>query len=229
MDLIESLDLGGLHVDPLATKRTKPAASAAGVPQEEGDSWRFIISDESVDLIGDVVHQAGLVPVSERLPAQVDHSGRVRDLIGHWLDIRREGSSTTAALHLFEKGVSPLADLVRTLLKARTRMAASIGFAPDYSKGGVELLKDTEGTITGLRYLRTKLLEVSVVVVPAQPLALSERAALAAHNVDARHLARLQDAEAARLLHLGHQMPRTVREARDRAQALIERARAACT
>jgi len=229
MDLIEYVDLGGMHVDPLQTRRSKPGASAAGVPQREGDSWRFIISDESVDLMGDVIVQAGMVPVSERLPAQVDHSGRVRDMIGHWLDMRREGKATTAALHLFEKGVSPLADLVRTLLNARTRMAASIGFSPDYTRGGVELLKDAEGTITGLRYLRTKLLEVSVVVVPAQPLALSERAALATNNVDARHLSRLQEAETARLLHRGHQMPRTVREAREHALAVIARARAACT
>ncbi|MET0402533.1 MAG: hypothetical protein ABW123_09025, partial [Cystobacter sp.] len=133
------------------------------------DSWRFVISHEAVDLMGDIVEQAGLAPVADRIPAQVDHSGQVRDLIGWWEGIKTEGKRTTATLKLFKEGITPIADLVRTLLGESVRMAASIGFVPrEY-----ELIRDKEDMPTGYRFIKSTLIETSVVVVPAQPLALN--------------------------------------------------------
>jgi HK97 family phage major capsid protein len=130
----------------------------------------FVLSSEAVDLEGDVVVQSGLVPVSDRVPAQVDHSGQMRDLIGSWQNIRRSQGRTLADLSLLERGISQSADLVRALLDAGIRMAASIGFVPTKTS----YIRDEKNErITGFRFEASRLVEASVVVVPANPEALN--------------------------------------------------------
>jgi hypothetical protein len=124
---------------------------------------RFIVSHEAPDLVGDIVVQRGMKPVSERLPAQVDHSGRMEDVIGYWDNLKNHGDHTTADLNLVEKGVSKMADLVRALSDSGVKLAASIGFQAKKA----EPIKPR-----GYRFEKTLLHEISVVVVPCQPLAL---------------------------------------------------------
>jgi hypothetical protein len=165
------------EVDPLITRRSVVALDQAEVtksPKTGGP--RFVISTEQVDLQGDIVVQAGLRPVADRIPAQVDHSGKMRDLIGWWDNITTSGKRTLADLVLFDPGVSRMADMVRALHEAGVKMAASIGFHPDTEPGGVELIRDAANDwVTGYRFNRAKLVETSVVVVPANPGALSVR------------------------------------------------------
>jgi hypothetical protein len=165
--------------DPLVTRRSTVALDHAEVVKGDAASGRpprFVISTEHTDLQGDIVVQAGLVPVADRIPAQVDHSGRMRDLVGWWANIERSGKKTFADLMLFEPGISAMADMVRALHDAGVRMAASIGFHPDFGEGGYELIRDDKNDRpTGIKFLRSKLVETSVVVVPANPGALSVR------------------------------------------------------
>jgi hypothetical protein len=135
-------------------------------------AWRFVISSETRDLAGDVVVQAGREDVSERIPAQVDHSGAMRDLVGYWTNIQTKDLRTFADLVLLETGLSPAADMVRALLEAGVRMASSIGFQ-SIKREWIREPDTDEGRITGIRFLRWKLLEASIVVVPANPEALS--------------------------------------------------------
>jgi hypothetical protein len=166
-----------VDLDPLATRRSALALDQAEVtksPKTGGP--RFVISTEQVDLQGDIVVQAGLKPVSERIPAQVDHSGKMRDLIGWWDNITTTGKRTLADLVLFDPGVSRTADMVRALHEAGVKLAASIGFVPDREEGGYELIRDSANDwVTGIKFLRSTLIETSVVVVPANPGALSVR------------------------------------------------------
>jgi Phage capsid family len=151
--------------------RYKLQAVELSTPASDG-SHRFVISTESVDLEGDVVVQSGLELVSERLPAQIDHSGKMRDLIGWWDNVKTRAQRTTADLHLLPAGMNQAADLVRSLLDAGVRLAASIGFVPvktEFRRSP----DDDSGAITGFNFLRSKLAEVSIVVVPANPDALS--------------------------------------------------------
>lgn len=149
----------------------KSAAIELSAPTSSG-RHRFVLSTETPDLAGDVVVQAGRENVSARIPAQVDHSGSIRDLIGHWENIKTEGKRTTAELVLFDKGVSWVADLVRTLLDSGVRMAASIGFQ-SIKREDIRDPDTDHGRFMGYRFQRWKLLEGSVVVVPANPDALS--------------------------------------------------------
>ena len=130
-----------------------------------GGSYKFVISSEEPDLVKDIVVQSGLKPpVSGRIPAQVDHSGKMADMIGTWGDLKTVGKRTFANLNLFEEGTSKMADMVRKLLDQKVQLGASIGFRPEE----YEPIKDG-----GFKFLKSILHEVSVVVVPAAPQALS--------------------------------------------------------
>jgi hypothetical protein len=163
--------------DRFTTRRTQPSA-AAEVSRASSGTYRYVISTEQVDLQGDIVVQAGLRPIDARLPAQVDHSGHMRDLIGWWTDIETQGTKTSATLNLLQPGRGfNMADLVRELHEeSGLRMASSIGFVPDFTDGGYELIRDkSNDTVTGFKFNRSTLIEASVVVVPANPGALSTR------------------------------------------------------
>ncbi|SCK49108.1 Caudovirus prohead protease [Variovorax sp. HW608] len=170
-------------IDEFTTQFAQPAApaevevikSASG--KREG-RYRYVISTDQVDLMGDIVVQEGLKAVADRIPAQVDHSGKIRDQIGYWTDIELKGHKTFATLNLFPEGLSRNADLVRAMHEADMPMASSIGFVPDMTEGGFEYIRDEKNEfITGYRFLRSLLVETSVVVVPANPGALSLRSA----------------------------------------------------
>lgn len=126
----------------------------------------FVLSTEDKDLMDDVIVQKGITPVSSRVPAQVDHSGQVRDIVGNWENIRTVGKRTLADLRLLPKGISPIADLVRAISDAGIRLAASVGLRI------VKAEPIKESKKGGIRYLETLLTEASVVVVPAHPEAL---------------------------------------------------------
>jgi hypothetical protein len=132
----------------------------------DSGGYTFVISSEEPDLVGDIVVQRGMRPVSDRIPAQVDHSGSVHDLVGYWEHIRVEGNKTLADFIPFPHGASKTADTVRTLLDAGIRMAASIGFrAVDAEPVGKKQ--------RGMRFKESMLLECSIVSVPCHPQALS--------------------------------------------------------
>jgi hypothetical protein len=214
-------------LDPLGGTRrsTVPLRFAEVTRSPTSGLPRFVISTEDVDLEGDVVVQSGMAPVSDRIPAQVDHSGKMRDLIGHWENIKTQGKRTFADLVLFERGLSPIADMVRSLHDAGVRLAASIGFVPDYEEGGYELIRDSANEwVTGIKFLKSTLIEASIVVVPANPGALSVRAldALKWMRLDTKRIESFVVSEASqRLL---HGMPE--HDARARAAAAVQKATA---
>lgn len=164
-------------IDPFVTRFAQPSAPAEVTKSAAGDGrYRYVISTDQVDLMGDIVVQDGMKPVGPRIPAQVDHSGRIRDLIGHWSDIEVKPHKTYATLNLFPEGMSRTADLIRAMHEAEVRMAASIGFVPDDKEGGYELIRDEANDwVTGFKFNRSTLIETSIVVVPANPGALSVR------------------------------------------------------
>jgi len=212
-------------LDPLGVCRSTLALENAEVIRSPtaGGAPRFVISTDQVDLHGDIVVQAGLVPVEDRIPAQVDHSGKMRDLIGYWKNIKTESKRTLADLVLFDPGVSKMADMIRALHEAGIRMAASIGFHPDLEDGGYELLRDPANDwVTGVKYLRAKLVETSVVVVPANPGALSVRSLdIAKHfGISAERMQKFVVSESSQ--QLLRQMPR--HDALARAAAAVQKA-----
>jgi Caudovirus prohead serine protease len=155
----------------LIVKRTDAEAQVPDTDTSGG--LRFVLSTDTPDLMGDIVVQSGL-EIPDRLPAQIDHAGSMWSAIGKWIDVERDAHRTLATLQLLPEGVSKAADLVRGIAKAGLRLGASIGFQP-VEWEPVELRKDDWWD--PLRYLKARLLEASIVMVPAnqEALALAKR------------------------------------------------------
>jgi hypothetical protein len=149
----------------------KRQTSDAAVDTAQG--LRFTLSTESPDLAGDVVVQSGLVPAYQPLPAMIDHGVDMSDLIGVWREIANSGQRTSARLELLPQGVSQGADLVRALHKAGIRLAASVKFLPDESEE-IRAKGEARSFPPRFRYLRSRLVEASVVAMPCNAEALQE-------------------------------------------------------
>lgn len=221
------------QLDPFTTRHAKPGELAVITKSAKDGRPRYVISSDQPDLVGDIIVQEGMRPVSARIPAQVDHSGQMHDVVGWWDDIERavvgKITKTLATLHLFEPGITRTADMVRAMHEAGMRMAASVGFVPDYEEGGYELLHDAKNDhVTGIKWLRCTLIEASVVVVPANPGALSVRSYDLAKRLgmDAKRFdSFVMTGASQRLLQgmRGHDARARVAAAMQKAQALLER------
>lgn len=132
--------------------------------QSDDNPLDFILSDESVDRMGDVIRASGwdLSSFKSNPIALMGHSHE--HILGVWENVRIEGKRLMGTLKLANPGTSPLIDTVRSLLEQRVLRAVSVGFQPieaNPRKGG------------GYEYTKSSLHEVSVVAVPANPNALA--------------------------------------------------------
>jgi HK97 family phage major capsid protein/HK97 family phage prohead protease len=139
-------------------------------PPPGGDALEFVLSDNSVDRIGDVIEQKWELENFRKTgsPALFNHD---RDqYIGVWENVRVEGNRLLGKLKLAAEGTSALIDTVRKLLAQKMLRATSVGFQPLK----MEKLNDDASEFWGpFRYLKSELLEVSLVSVPANPNAVA--------------------------------------------------------
>jgi len=143
--------------------------------QTDEDPMEFVLSDESVDRMGDVIRVSGWsLDAFKANPIALfghDHS----NILGVWENVRVEGKRLMGRLKLAKPGTSPLIDTVRSLIDQRILKAVSVGFQPIEAqprKGG------------GYDFIKSALHEVSVVAVPANPSALALVKALQPELVD---------------------------------------------
>lgn len=127
-------------------------------------SKEFVLSDGSVDRVGDVIDPKGWdLAAFKANPVALfghDHS----KIVGKWESVRVEGGKLMGRLKLAKKGTSQLVDEVRALVEQGILKAVSVGFTPvEYKprKGG------------GYLFSKSMLSEVSLVAVPANPMALA--------------------------------------------------------
>ena len=142
----------------------KSAPPPGGVPNE------FVMSDGSVDRMGDVIEPGGwqLANFKSHPIALFNHD---RDqIIGKWVDVRIEGSKLLGRLELAAAGTSPLVDTVRALVDQNILRAVSVGFRPIAQK---PLTEDADKYFGPFRFMKSELLECSLVAVPANPNALA--------------------------------------------------------
>lgn len=132
--------------------------------------FTFVLSDESVDRMGDVVMQSGISLQQFRKNPVALFAHQQRMPIGTWENIRRDGGQLLADLKLAARGTSRMIDELRSLIEQKILRAASIGF-------GVQKAEplDPEKPYGGQRYTKTELLEASLVAVPANANALAVR------------------------------------------------------
>lgn len=133
------------------------------------DPLTYVMSDETVDRVGDVISAKGwqLGDFVKNPVALFAHDHRF--VIGHWSDVRVAGGKLLGKLNLLPAGISERLDEIRAAVEAGVLRAVSVGFNSD----DVEPRK--EG---GWLFRSADLMECSLVSVPANPNALQVAKAL---------------------------------------------------
>tara|TARA_R110000868_G_scaffold90497_1_gene251156 strand:+ start:46 stop:624 length:579 start_codon:yes stop_codon:yes gene_type:complete len=137
--------------------------------QSSENPMDFVLSDESVDRMGDVIRADGwdLRQFKANPIALFGHSHD--QILGVWENVRIEGKKLMGSLRLAKPGTSPLIDTVRSLLEQKILKSVSVGFQP---------IEATPRKSGGYDFTKSALHEVSVVAVPANPNAVAVAKAL---------------------------------------------------
>lgn len=134
-------------------------------PSPAGDNLEYVMSDDSVDRLGDVIDQAGwqLVNFTKNPIALFGHDSSFP--VGTWKDVKVKGSQLRGSLELMPP-VSPRLQEIHAAVKGGVLRAVSVGFKPlKY-----EPLPDSKKG--GYRFIENELVECSIVAVPANPNAI---------------------------------------------------------
>jgi HK97 family phage prohead protease/HK97 family phage major capsid protein len=133
-----------------------------------GSGMEFVLSDGSVDLMGDVIEPRGW-QIESFLANPIALFNHHADApIGKWANIRISDNDLRGDLVLAEKGTSARINEIRKLVEADILRAASVGFHPIRR----EPIKNNSAW-GGSHFLEQRLVEVSLVSVPANPNALA--------------------------------------------------------
>lgn len=172
---VTTCEVEGKAMDLVYTKGTQSA----------DDPLEFVMSDETVDRVGDVIVAKGwnLEDFMKNPIALFGHSHR--DIIGKWEDVRIQGKRLIGRLKLARQGTSPEIDTIRSLVEQRILKSVSVGFRPME----FEPIKDQKGNPTGgYKFLKSALHECSLVAVPCNPNALATAKSFGCSMSQLKHL-----------------------------------------
>jgi HK97 family phage major capsid protein/HK97 family phage prohead protease len=135
---------------------------------EEVHGMEFVLSDDSVDRMGDTISASGwsLDQFNKNPIALFSH--RSDFPIGTWEKVRVEGNQLRGHLKMAPKGTSIRIDEIRALIEAGVLKAVSVGFI-DIESQPINP-KDPWG---GKNFIRQELIECSLVSIPANANALA--------------------------------------------------------
>jgi HK97 family phage prohead protease len=140
-----------------------------------GDLFEFNLSSPNADRANDEIVQEG-IQCDEFILNPVCLWAHRSDEppIGTWHDLRIVNGCLRGFLRLAAEGTSSRIDEIIRLVRAKILRAVSIGFFPIQ----VEPIKSTGGT----RYVKSRLVEVSLCAVPMNPDALAVAKSLGVHD-----------------------------------------------
>ena len=134
----------------------------------EESGMEFILSDATPDRFGDIVEVEGWqLDQFRRNPIALFAHDKTF-VIGKWADLKVTDKELRGHLQLAPPGTSPRIDEIRRLIEADILRATSVGFVPLEHEPINP--KDPWG---GMRFLKSELVETSLVAVPANPNALA--------------------------------------------------------
>jgi HK97 family phage prohead protease/HK97 family phage major capsid protein len=135
---------------------------------EDVQGMDFVMSDESVDRMGDTIASDGwqTEAFAKNPIALFNHNPGFP--IGKWSNLRVENKSLRGTLQLAPKGTSDRIDEIRKLIDAGILRAVSVGFRDLESEP-----MDRKDPWAGYRFIKQELIETSLVSVPANPNALA--------------------------------------------------------
>jgi HK97 family phage prohead protease/HK97 family phage major capsid protein len=132
----------------------------------KADGLEYVMSDETPDRMGDVIMADGwdLTDFRKHSPALFNH--RSDFVIGRWTNVRTENKQLRGTLELARRGTSDRINEVISLVEQGLLRAVSVGFQP-------REFEPLDKEKSGYRYTKQKLVETSLVSVPANPNALA--------------------------------------------------------
>lgn len=184
------LDIAGFHAAAAGGKRPDAAvnvqfrlAAPDAVAEADQRSIPFVFSDDSIDSYNDRIDAKGwqFDRSGAGTVALFGHDGsKVENIIGRAHNVRIEGNQLLGDIVFATKDENPNAETVYQLVKGGYLNSCSVGFQPLEWRQA----KDPKRP-GGLDFVKQKLLEISVVAVPANENAIAQARA-AGIDVDAR-------------------------------------------
>lgn len=128
------------------------------------EAQEYVLSDGEPDRTGDVIEPKGW-EIGKFSPVALFNHNRDA-IIGKWESVKVKAGQLVGKLVLAEAGTSPAVDMVRALIRQGLLESVSVGFRPLAFEP-----MDPKEPWGAQRFLRSELLEASVVAVPANPRA----------------------------------------------------------
>jgi len=143
-------------------------------PPPSADVREFIMSDGSVDRVGDVIEPAGWDLSSFTAGAKFNpialFNHKADQVVGNWTDVRVKGGRLIGKFNPAAPGTSEIADSIRKLVEQNILRAVSVGFEPIERE---PLNEKADKHYGPWRFKKQALLECSIVSVPANPNAVA--------------------------------------------------------
>jgi HK97 family phage prohead protease/HK97 family phage major capsid protein len=139
-------------------------------PPPGGEADLFVMSDSSVDRMGDVVEASGWQLDRIKSDPVVLFNHDRNQIVGKWADVRVRGEQLVGRIVWTTSDKWPMAHYIRDLVREGILRTVSVGFRPLESK---PLTKDADKNFGPFRFTKCELLECSLVSIPANPNALA--------------------------------------------------------
>jgi HK97 family phage prohead protease/HK97 family phage major capsid protein len=139
-------------------------------PPPSGEPDEFVLSDGSIDRMGDVVEPEGwqLDRIKSDPPVLFNHDRN--QIVGRWTNIRVKEGKLIGRIVWTKSDKWPMGSYIRDLVREGILRTVSVGFQPVAKQ---PLTKEADPRDGPWRFTRSQLLECSLVSVPANPNALA--------------------------------------------------------
>ena len=139
-------------------------------PPPGGEPDEFVMSDGTVDRMGDVIEPAGwqLDKLKSNPPVLFNHDRS--QIVGRWTNVRVKDGKLIGRIVWAESDKWPMAQYIRDLVREGHLRTVSVGFQPLQRQ---PLTKEADPQHGPFRFIKQFLLECSLVSVPANPNALA--------------------------------------------------------
>ncbi len=139
-------------------------------PPPGGEPDEFILSDDSVDRMGDVIDAKGWQLDKIKTPPPVLYNHDKGEQLGSWTKIRQVGNQLIAQISWADFTHWPKGNFIRGLVRGGHLRTVSVGFRPQARE---PLTKEASKEFGPFRFTKSELLEASLVSVPANPNAIA--------------------------------------------------------
>jgi HK97 family phage major capsid protein/HK97 family phage prohead protease len=139
-------------------------------PPPGGEPDEFVMSDDTIDRMGDVIDPGGWQLSSIKTAPPVLFNHNKDEIVGRWENIRISGNQLIGRIIWADFKNWPKGQYIRDLVRGGFLRTVSVGFRPLARQ---PLTKDANKDFGPFRFTKSEVLECSLVSVPANPNAIA--------------------------------------------------------